>query len=304
MRDVSQARRSNTWRRGCIGARNNTAFTLIELLVVIAIIAILAALLLPALSRAKEQGNSAVCKSNLRQMGIALVSYTGDFSAYPLFLYDIPETPNALPGTLIRFWYTELQPYTKANWTTNLCAGITDSTGGLYLCPSYPNAISDVTPIPAVTNAGDAWMVYGPYGYNWYGISADDMQFGLGGVDYTIPCKVSDVVSPSHMIAFADASFVIFFPAPPLRIGMGGDNDLQFGEGAWELYNLYPPDESNCKVIDRKRHNAGNRNVVFCDGHVDSLTLSQMFNYRDDGVLRLWNNDYLPHGDLLSSYPP
>jgi len=59
-------------------ARSAAGFTLIELLVVIAIIAVLAALLLPALSRAKEQGQRAVCKSNMRQVALAAILYAGD----------------------------------------------------------------------------------------------------------------------------------------------------------------------------------------------------------------------------------
>ena len=54
-------------------------FTLVELLVVIAIVSILAALLLPALSRARQSARTAACLNNLRQIGLAAVMYANDY---------------------------------------------------------------------------------------------------------------------------------------------------------------------------------------------------------------------------------
>jgi prepilin-type N-terminal cleavage/methylation domain-containing protein len=122
------ARRATRWAGG---------FTLVELLVVIAIIAILAALLLPALGRSKEQTRRTVCKSNLRQFGLAVWLYANDNNA------RLPETvkiPIGYRYPTATNWRKDTEGrYFNAESLASYISGInveTCTVGDIWWCPS------------------------------------------------------------------------------------------------------------------------------------------------------------------------
>jgi prepilin-type N-terminal cleavage/methylation domain-containing protein len=98
--------------------RGRRAFTLIELLIVIAIIAILAAILFPVFARAREKARQTNCLSNLKNMGLAVQMYAGDYDDLVPLGYD--EYAFRAYGDQRGFWVGKLEPYAK-NWQIFNC---------------------------------------------------------------------------------------------------------------------------------------------------------------------------------------
>jgi len=117
------------------------AFTLVELLVVIAIIGILAALLLPALSGAKQRAKASACLNNLRQWGLATRLYTADHNDF--LPKEGKPTPleSDLSNPTYQAWYVQLPEqmglprYADMPWRTDPNAGVGNS---IFICPSNP----------------------------------------------------------------------------------------------------------------------------------------------------------------------
>jgi prepilin-type N-terminal cleavage/methylation domain-containing protein len=169
--------------RWAIGLRRlksgrNSGFTLIELLVVIAIIAILAAMLLPALAKAKDKAKTIQCLNNERQLGLAVVLYVGDNSDYFPGGYDIPNKPNLLN---IQSYVTQILP--GLGLDTNSAAS---SQPGIFRCPMELNAETNIP-------FGDSYCA------NEHVIRGDNATTGQ-----TPRLKTTQVRSPSQMLLFCE----------------------------------------------------------------------------------------------------
>jgi prepilin-type processing-associated H-X9-DG protein/prepilin-type N-terminal cleavage/methylation domain-containing protein len=249
------------------------AFTLVELLVVIAVIAILASLLLPALSGANRSARFTSCKSNLRQVGLALATYVSDFNAYPPNFVVDSGTPNS-PG--FKMWADLIEPYAGGGKTN---ANFTDP---VFACPSDMN----------------------PYGYNQTGV--DPVPFpgdlGLGGYQSVNlvsgpfvttrqsppldPVRETQVIVPSDMIGIGDLgvrdNYGMVLPV------VGSIGFIMTADSS--------PDQS-AYDYSKKRHGS-KANLVFCDGHVEGLKFTGLYMNQDQQLQR-WNKDHLPHRERV-----
>jgi general secretion pathway protein G len=242
-------------RRGC-------GFTLIELLVVIAIIAILAALLLPALAKAKEQGGSVRCLSNLRQLALAAIIYADEYGQALPWSEKHWTAPSNANGAMN---YTDPA---AANFHINAYSLLWNFTGkndGFWQCPS---AVED----KGATVSGDNSPLLGYMG-NMFAIGVTASPMGLGPDIY--PKRLPALLNPTRAKLFAD---------------MGVN-----WQGVW-VGATYRTSWSTAPVVPVPLHRAS-LNVVMADGHTEPISRSEFqqtngptATFQDDARQNWWRD--------------
>jgi prepilin-type processing-associated H-X9-DG protein len=227
--------------------------------------------------------------------------YVGDHGCYPGYYGFISWIGDA------GMWPEALEPYTGAKWLEGnrdpnhpeLSRG-----SGIYACPGY-NRIPGVYERPRVP-AGR----HGSYGYNVHGVQNKDWSrfeptLGLGGLrkvteaidDHSMPVRENQVSNPSDMIAVGDS--VIEIRNDQTSDYFVGTADLSRGIKSGVFNGAPTLDALKVKLAMKRRH-AARWNVVFCDAHVESLRIEELFDNRKISVLQRWNRDNNPHPELLT----
>ena len=241
-----------------------SGFTLIELLVVIAIIAILAAILLPVFAQAREMARGASCKSNLKQIGAAMMMYTQDYdeTTVPLLTHAGPVLPTGYTltrqgnlNTYIHGWHHNVHPYVK-NFGVFNCPSAAPSPVPLYTgsVPNPPGCIGSGPTEPT----GDSLS----YGMNYRGGSATPSLGCPGNCGVDLSPLTLLQVSP-FLLYSGQSLAAIEDPAGTLYVA-----------DAFAFYILPvnasgPPARPNWTgfYVPNDRHN-GTVNVLYLDGHV------------------------------------
>jgi prepilin-type processing-associated H-X9-DG protein/prepilin-type N-terminal cleavage/methylation domain-containing protein len=225
---------------GKFKTQNYFAFTLIELLVVVAVIAILAAMLLPALAKAKLSAQRAMCESNLRQLGLATEIYLGDNANY-FFNRCAPATAAGQ-----QWWFGWLASGTEGR------RGFDLSTGSLF--PYLHGSDVRLCPSPAWNSPSfklKGTNVIFSYGCNAYLFAGQGQQ----------PVGAGKISRPADTALYADAAQVNTFQ-PPASVSHPMFEEFYYVDLQTNFAN--PNNTPNGHF----RH-AQRANVTFADGHVD-----------------------------------
>jgi len=262
---MRQQMKTSAWpaSQGRVGeSRARCAFTLIELLVVIAIIAILAALLLPALSKAKDKAKGIRCASNMKQWGLALGMYFGDFEdRVPLFADETVLTSS--------FWFQKLAPYVarQPQVGTNLYSTEVYS----YELRKCPSGTAGSPPFSKI------WLLWNcNIGANFSFIMGADptallaAPFFYGGPSIR-PLRASRVKKADDAMVFMDTlTHYVYSPVDPYYVftsDVDGDGAVDSWTGEVDTpFNLSRP----------FAHNTG-ANVTLLDGHVERVPYKKLW---------------------------